>query len=45
MCRRIMCKMKALVAVQRKLLITMYALVKNGEEYQVNYHKERQLVA
>jgi len=39
------CKMKALVAVQRKLLITMYALVKNGSEYQVNYHKERQLVA
>lgn len=39
------CKMKALVAVQRKLLITMYALVKNESEYQVNYHKERQLVA
>lgn len=39
------CKMKALVAVQRKLLITMYALIKNETVYQINHHKQRQLTA
>lgn len=32
-------KMKALVAVQRKLLITMYALIKKDELYVEDYHK------
>ena len=34
--------MKALVAVQRKLLITAYALVKNDSTYEEDYHKKRQ---
>ncbi len=36
---RTKCKMSALVAVQRKLLITMYALIKNDAFYIENYHK------
>jgi transposase len=32
-------KQMALVAVQRKLLTTMYALQKNGTYYEVEYHK------
>ena len=32
-------KQMALVAVQRKLLTTMYALQKNGTYYEVDYHK------
>lgn len=39
------CKMKALVAVQRKLLTTMYALIKNGTMYQIDYHKQCRLAA
>ena len=32
-------KKMALVAVQRKLLTTMYALEKNGTYYEQDYHK------
>ena len=34
-------KMSAYVAVQRKLLITMYALIKKDEFYVENYHKNK----
>jgi transposase len=42
---RTKCKMQALVAVQRKLLITMYAMTKNEMDYQINYHKKRKETA
>lgn len=42
---RTKCKMQALVAVQRKLLVTMYAMTKNETDYQVNYHKKLQHAA
>lgn len=34
-------KKKALIAVQRKLLIVMYALIKNNEKYDVDRHRQR----
>ena len=36
---RTKCKMQALVAVQRKLLVTMYAMTKNETGYEIDYHK------
>lgn len=36
---RSLCKMSALVAVQRKLLIIMYSLIKKDELYLEDYHK------
>lgn len=38
---RTRCKMKAVVAVQRKLLVVMYALIKNGQEYDLSIHQQR----
>ena len=35
-------KMKAYVAVQRKLLCTMYALVKKKEKFEENYHTKEE---
>jgi len=35
-------KMKSYVAIQRKLLTTIYALWKNDEEFDTNYHKQMQ---
>lgn len=38
---RTRCKMKAVVAVQRKLLVIMYAIIANKEEYSVDIHRQR----
>jgi len=35
-------KMKACVAVQRKLLLLIYTLVKKGKDYDPNYHRNRE---
>lgn len=37
--QRTSCKMKAYVAIQRKLLVLMYSLVKNQTTFNPNYHK------
>lgn len=36
------CKMKGCVAVQRKLLLLVYTLVKKKEKYQARYHEQKQ---
>ena len=38
---RTRCKMKAIVAVQRKLLVVMFAMVKNGQDYDESVHRLR----
>ena len=38
---RTKCKMKGIVAVQRKLLTVLYALVKNGQNYETAIHRLR----
>lgn len=38
---RTKCKMKAVVAVQRKLLIVMYALISNKMDYNQDIHEQR----
>ena len=38
---RTKCKMKAVVAVQRKLLVVMYALTKNEQDYDLSIHQLR----
>lgn len=39
--QRTNCKMKAVVAVQRKLLVIMYALTKSGKPYSRSIHEQR----
>lgn len=38
---RTSCKMKAVVAVQRKLLVVMYAVFSNEQDYSVEAHRKR----